>query len=369
LIGRVLEGAWRATPPPLQASPDDIADVTPLLTGSGAASLGWWRVSAVPDLAAAPEADRLHDAARLQAIGDAVNQRSIEQIAAILNAAGVTPLVFKGWAAARHYAETWLRPYGDFDLLIASSEYTAAQETLWRHSHAGKSNPVLSDYFVNCEPAARPHRVDLHRDFPVQYATPIDTLFSRALPITLPGGASILVPCPEDHLRIVCLHFWRHGGWRPLWLCDIAAMVETADAQFDWEKCLTSNEVTRNWIAVAIAAAHTLLNCRIDHLPAGLQQGAPAWIVDTILEEWRAPFAARTLAPRLAPTFSYLSGRIRSRWPNPVRAAFVSHRSPLCAVGRREQARRFALDEYVASLKLLHPWWWKNLPVRMRRNG
>src|SRR5262245_16244524 len=53
LIARLLTGAWRASPPPLDLTADELARIAPLLFKSGAAALAWWRLrrSALADLA------------------------------------------------------------------------------------------------------------------------------------------------------------------------------------------------------------------------------------------------------------------------------------------------------------------------------
>ena len=42
----------------------------------------------------------------------------------------------------------------------------------------------------------------------------------------------------EDQLRQLCLHLLRHGACRPLWLCDVAVMLESLPGDFDWDRCL-----------------------------------------------------------------------------------------------------------------------------------
>lgn len=44
LVGRVLAGAWRETPLPLDVSADELTRVRPLLHRTGAAALAWWRL-------------------------------------------------------------------------------------------------------------------------------------------------------------------------------------------------------------------------------------------------------------------------------------------------------------------------------------
>jgi hypothetical protein len=47
------------------------------------------------------------------------------------------------------------------------------------------------------------------------------------------NGAKIRILGAEDHLRLLCLHLLKHGAWRPLWLCDVAAALESRPSSFD----------------------------------------------------------------------------------------------------------------------------------------
>lgn len=49
-----------------------------------------------------------------------------------LGAAGVEPLLIKGWAIARLYPGAGLRPYTNLDLIVRPSELGAARGNLWK---------------------------------------------------------------------------------------------------------------------------------------------------------------------------------------------------------------------------------------------
>jgi hypothetical protein len=358
LIGRALEGGWRKDPPPLTIEPRELALLAPVLVSAGMASLAWWRVSKTSALASLPAAATLHDSARLLVIEDALRESSLCQITEILNSVDITPMVFKGWAAARHYSQSWLRPNGDFDLLVHPSQYESAREVLLRHSLPGRTRAAQGSFFVDCEPSTRSHVVDLHANIRPSFVA-VEALFSRAKPALLPGGHSLSTPSPEDHLRIVILHLFKHGAWRPLWLCDIAAMVETVGKDFDWELCLTSDVVARSWIEAGIAAAHVLLGCGVSHLPASIKTEAPLWLIRTILKEWRAPYGNRFLPPRAAALHAP-GAWLTAHWPNPARGAFefgaqASHGAHL----PRQIACFLAHDIRYALANVFSPEWWR----------
>lgn len=318
-VACALAGSWRTDPPRPDVTEADLAQLMPRLTGSGAAALGWRILRSVPGVAQSAEAKPLHDAARLLAISDTLRQRAIAHLVGELNRVGVVPLLFKGWAAARHYAESYLRPYGDFDVLVRAEDYSATRAALARMSFPQAPGTDPNEFRIGVREAGANYTVDLHDALPFCYATPIEELFARAQRMLLQGGGTLLVPCPEDHLRIVILHFVRHGGWRPLWLCDIAAMSESAGAAFDWKLCRTSNPVARGWIDAAIGAAALLLGARVQGAEIGRP---PAWFTATLLQEWDAPYAERAM-PASGSEFRAPLAALRAKWPNPIRAAFL----------------------------------------------
>ena len=129
LVATALNGAWRRTQPPPNRSPAELAEITPLLLGSGAAALGWWRVSH-SKLQSCPAAIQLKQGYRLHILQTAIHESQIQKAFAVLRSTGVEPLLAKGWAAAQLYPEQGLRPYGDIDLYVRPEQHRAARIAL-----------------------------------------------------------------------------------------------------------------------------------------------------------------------------------------------------------------------------------------------
>ena len=309
LVAATLAGAWRAKPPALTCTVDELEAVAPLLLGSGAAPVGWWkaRESGLRESAAA---SGLRAAYRAQVLQNAVREREIEDVFGRLHEAGVEALLVKGWAAARLYPAEGLRPFGDIDVCVrrgqaarAAAALEASEARLWVDLHDG---------FETLDDAA---------------ATDPAELFERAVTVRL-GTTGVRVPCSEDHLRILCVHLLKHGAWRPLWLCDVAALIEGRGAGFDWARVTGKNRRRARWIACAVGLAHQLLGARIDDTPlAGAAREMPRWLAPEVLKQWDAPFAVRQSPMRhRAPMASYLRHPagvltdLRNRWPNPIEA-------------------------------------------------
>jgi hypothetical protein len=356
LVGRVLAGSWRRDPGSAVLSARQVAQVSPLLVYSGSAALGWRRLKS---LDAASEVAQIRGVAQRLVFEDVMRVSSLSQILGLLNGVGVTPLLMKGWALSQLYAEPYLRPYGDFDLLVRREDLEVTRETLFRHSLPGASSLARNNFAVDCEPKGRLHNVDLHAQLSASYALSNDELFGHAQPVSLPEGGDMLVPAPEHHLRIVILHLLKHGAWKPLWLCDVASLLEALDADFDWSLAMPDDPALRDWMAVTIGAAHALLGGDIDHLPRGAAATPPAWFTAAILKEWRAPFAFRFLSPRGAAVRDPRRW-LAANWPNPIRAAFRRGVSPMRRHAPLQQPASFAFDHAgPAAVRALSPSWWR----------
>lgn len=303
-LASALAGAWRPAPAPASLSAEELARVAPLLTGSGAAALAWRKVRLTP-LAGSPHAEALREARRFQTIQAALHEREVERVFARLAGAGLDALLVKGLAAARLYTEPGLRPSGDVDVCVRPSQLERARRVLegsgaWVDLHAGFGE-------------------DERRDF--------DELYERAESFKA-GATAVRVPCAEDHLRLLCLHLLRHGAWRPLWLCDVAAGLESRPDGFDWARFAGRDRRRARWVACALGLARELLGARVSDTPLAREaERLPRWLVPNVLRQWEKPFAGRHgTARHRAPMASYLrrpSGALRdlvNRWPNPVEA-------------------------------------------------
>ncbi len=146
------------------------------------------------------------------------------------------------------------------------------------------------------------------------------------------GRQSIRVLGPEDQLRHLALHLMRHGAWRPLWLCDLAVLLEQLPASFDWDYCVSGRPYLRDWVVAALGLAGRLLDANVQ--PVGPLRGAfnARWLADTVLHLWSRGSDANdaVVDPIMSSLGSWQALRraIRQRWPNPIRAALKLRLSP-----------------------------------------
>jgi len=287
-------------------------EVTPLLYGSGAAALGWFRVRE-SELSTTSSAKVLQQAYRLQSLQSAIHEEKIQKIFRLFRAAGVEPILIKGWAAASLYPERGLRPYGDIDLVVRPKHYENAQDI------------VMS-------PEARDCWVDLHANVSELADRSLEGIFDRSQTVNL-GDQSISVLSAEDHLALLAVHLLKHGAWRPLWLCDIGAALESLPSNFDWALCLGRDRRRAGWITCAIGLAHYLLGARLETLAiADRAARLPDWLVPAVLRQWQEPYATNQpptkhpipISDQLRHPGGLWQG-LRDRWPDPILATVSVH--------------------------------------------
>ena len=304
LVASALAGAWRAPPPPLPPSfsPAALIEVTPLLLGTGAASLGWWRVRS-SELGTSAVAQELRQAYRLYTLEAGRKERQIARAVTLLRSAGVEPLLVKGWAVARLYPERGLRPYGDIDLCVRPEQYVTAVAAL-------------------AAPEAEPGAIDWHKGLPQLHRPSLDDVYERSQLVRL-GDVDVRILGTEDHLRYMCIHMLQHGAYRPLWLCDIAVVLESLPEDFDWEYLLRGDRKPADWVASTVCLAHQLLGARLDGIPvAERTRHLPRWLLPSVLNQWSKEehyMDIGSIAYSSRRPVQLLKG-LRLRWPNPIQA-------------------------------------------------
>ena len=306
LLAATLSKSWvESRPPDLSLSEAELDQVAPLLYQSGGAGLGWWRIRD-SDLRQTPSGEMLHQAFRLLALQSAIHESKIRRVFTVLRGVNVEPILIKGWAVARAYPQPALRPYGDIDLILRPRDQQTALA------------------------AAREHLRDCQLDFhalPVELADrSIEELFDRSQSVEC-GDQQIRVLSPEDHFALLAIHLLKHGAWRPLWLCDLAVLLESS-GNFDWNLCLGKDARCENWILAATGLAQTLLNASIGEKEIAVRaERIPVWLKQQVLKQWETPFAyMQSPFSHRAPISFYLRrprglwADLSRRWPNPIMA-------------------------------------------------
>src|SRR5688572_4731569 len=97
-LAAALRGSWRRSPPALEISAGELAEISPLVIAAGGSGLVWSRLrgSALRDC---PAARDLQHAYRLNSIYAALRERDTLEAVRRLRARGIDPVIVKGWAA------------------------------------------------------------------------------------------------------------------------------------------------------------------------------------------------------------------------------------------------------------------------------
>lgn len=303
-IARALGGVWRRDPRPLDTTVAELAPCVDSLVRSGAGALVWHRVRTMV-WRDAPALAALRSAYQTDRLRSALAARQVATTVTAMRAAGVDPLLLKGWSAAVHYAHPGLRPLGDIDLLVRTGDAAVARDLA----------AVLD--------VGRPP-IDLHTALLDLTDRTVAELFARSVTIPV-ADVAVRVLGREDQLRHLCLHFFRHSADRPLWLCDIAASLEAMPENFDWEHCLAGDPLLSERVVAAIGLAERLLGATPSRpLPVRWRRRLPAWLPRAVLRSWGTPFDPLVYRPTAMSMSSRAPGGIlpalRRRWPNPIEA-------------------------------------------------
>lgn len=159
---------------------------------------------------------------------------SVSHLAAIASAfghAGISWCALKGVPLALcRYGNIAARKVGDIDILVSPSQMVAADKALrdkgWRPLDA--EQPAPSPFWHErryAEPAGM--TLELHHRLhpnPRLLALPTATLLDHCAELDI-GGIRIPVLDPVTELLYLSTHGSRHGWYRLLWVCDVAAIV------------------------------------------------------------------------------------------------------------------------------------------------
>jgi hypothetical protein len=317
-VASLLAGSWRSNPPPYALDSRICADIIPHVIKTGAGALAWWKLRG-HDENDCPELCKLRPIYQLHKLEAFMHQSRLEHTIECLRLYGVEPLLSKGWSVARLYPELGLRPYGDLDLHIDPSRAGDAYMALVR------------------SPSAKSW-VDLHYGVPELPERSFTALCHRSRRLQV-QATLVRTLSAEDQLRQVCLHFARHGGWRPLWLCDVGTLLESLPADFDWDYCLSGNPQGSAWVRTVLGLAVRLLDARQNTLPDALVPRQSSWHDSVVLNEWgrTEPGDSHTrdktsMVRYLARPWRIWQG-VRRRLPNALEVAYLQQADPETPAG------------------------------------
>jgi len=205
----------------------------------------------------------------LQLLSRRIIEKRIGEAVVFLRANNIESILIKGWAAAQLYPNPIERKFGDVDLAVSPAQYDDAVKIL----DAYKDKKLI----------------DLHKGIRHLDTLSFENLYSHS-ELAKCYETEVRVLCPEDHLRILCVHWLNDGGAYKNRLWDIFYAVENRPANFDWDRCLnTVSSKRRKWIVCTIGLAHKYLGLNVADTPIeGEVSEIPSWIIKAVEKEWKS---------------------------------------------------------------------------------
>jgi hypothetical protein len=306
-LAGILAGSWRQRSFRKHTfSSENLHRHAPLLASAGIAALTWFRIRRHTSELSRQVVNFYHREYLCSTMRAAVHEAELERLIEAFHAAGIRSILLKGWSVGRLYPESGLRPSGDIDLWIDPEQRGAAE--------------------VFLQDLALTQPLDLEHDQLRRFEDRSFAEFYASCESVQLGSTSVKVLRREDQVRILCLHFLKHGGWRPIWLCDIAVVLELQTGAFDWTRCLGTDARRARWIGCTVALARELLDARIPlGAPSNVTSSPPQWLTETVLREWsdRRPPSTPALAISLRSLWHRpwkMEAAMRDRWRNSIQA-------------------------------------------------
>ena len=182
----------------------------------------------------------------------------------------IEPILIKGWVTAQNYPARQYRNYVDFDLAVRAEDYPAAKSLI-------ESDPNLE------------RAIDLHRGLRDLDELNWNDLYCNSLLIG-EGAGAIRVLRPEDHLRVICVHWLMDGGAYRERLWDIYYAVVNRPSNFEWDRFLYSVKMPhRKWITDVLFLAEYYLDLDLRDTPLkNYPRKLPFWLIREIESEWKS---------------------------------------------------------------------------------
>lgn len=231
-----------------------------------------------------------------------VQKKKIAEAFRLFESEKLEPILIKGFSIARLYPSEQMRPFGDIDLCVKPEDFQKAENLLERE-------------------ADRQLNIDLHCGFRHLDTVGWDDLFENSRLIDV-ESQKIRVLRPEDHLRVLCVHWLTDGGAEKEKLWDIFYVFKNEAENFDWDRCLqTVSENRRRWIICTIGLAEKYLSVSLAGTPfESTKIEIPAWVIKAVEREWKNGVRLKPLQICLKDGKEFWR-QIKKRFPpNPLQA-------------------------------------------------
>ncbi len=218
---------------------------------------------------------------------------------------GIEPILVKGLAAGLYYPKDIFRDSIDMDIAVLATDFDAAKSVVG----SGAANGLA---------------IDLHRELRHLDTLEWQDLFANSMLIELDTG-NIRILCPEDHLRVLCVHWLTDGGSNKDRLWDVYYAIENRPPDFDWDRFINVvDQKRRRWIICAIGLAHRYLGLDLSSTPIESEaKDIPKWIIKTVEKEWSTDTPFKPLFASMTTPKHFIAQLKKRLPPNPITATVL----------------------------------------------
>ncbi len=218
---------------------------------------------------------------------------------------GIEPILIKGISAGQFYPTSKFRDSVDMDLAVTSADFDQAT-------------------VIVASPEAKGLAIDLHRELRHLDTLPWSDLFLHSELITFETG-TVRVLRPEDHLRVLCVHWLTDGGANKDRLWDIYYLIANRRPDFDWDRFLnTVDTKRRRWLICTIGLAQRFLDLDLTDTPvAEAKIDLPLWMISTVEKEWLDDTPLRGLYASMDDRKMFWKQVKKRLPPNPIAATVL----------------------------------------------
>lgn len=208
------------------------------------------------------------DEARWSVLQRKVQEHNVLRAFALFRDNGIEPVLIKGLAAAKFYPENIYRPSIDMDMAVSKADYAKASALLQNLAADGLA-------------------IDLHRELRHLDSVEWKDLFENSRLIETAAG-SYRILRPEDHLRVLCVHWLTDGGGNKERLWDIYYAIANREPDFGWDRFLNVvSRKRRRWLVCTVGLAHKYLGLDVSDTPIKDEvNDLPAWLIRRVEHEW-----------------------------------------------------------------------------------
>lgn len=194
-----------------------------------------------------------------------MNLKSVKKIYEVFENENLSPVLIKGLAAAINYPKPFQRVFSDIDLAVAPREFEKARKV------------IESNNF----------NVDLHRGLRHLDTIDWDKLFQNSRKTKI-NETEVRILCPEDHLRVLCVHWLNDGGADRTRLWDIYFALAKNSQTFDRDRFFRSVDVKRQaWLWIVLLAVEDYFGLDLSGIISPNEYGnLPGWIKKELEKEW-----------------------------------------------------------------------------------